>query len=197
MEEVAIWILIWFLVFGVWNGFFKWFLERLSYKKFIPRGLYFLLSFAIVYYKYENLIILHLSQLIIGFLIANFVGTLLSLNRNFYREFVKSRFFILFQSFNILFQQAMIISSIVILKNYLGIQYSHYFYGLFFTIVHLPILFFRKFKLRYLILIYCIFGGFMFSYLILNHPLGIILSFLLHFSLYIWMIYFLEDDRKM
>lgn len=197
MKEIEIWILVWFLIWGIFNGFFKWFSDRFSYKKFIPRGFFFLISFVVIYFKYESKLLPHITDLVIGFVAANIIGSILSVNKNFYKEFVKDRFFILFQSFNILFQQAMILVAFGILRNYLGHLYSHYFFGLFFLIIHLPIIFFRKMKLRYLILLYCLLGGITFSYLYTNYAMGIVYSFLIHFSLYIWMIYYVEDEKKL
>ena len=146
MKEIAVWILIWFFVWGIFNGFFRWFTQRFSYRRFVTHGFFFLLSFIVVYFKYERLLLPHIPDLIIGFVVANLIGSILSLNKNFYQTFVKDRFFLIFQSFNILFQQAMIIVSLSLLKNFIGSGYTDYIYGLFFVIVHLPIIFFKKRK---------------------------------------------------
>jgi hypothetical protein len=84
----------------------------------------------------------------------------------------------------------------VLLKKFLGNQYSDVIFGLFFVGIHFPLAFLPWAKLKYWILASCFFGGWLFSYLNFNFYYGIVYSFLIHYLLYIFEMYFLKDEEK-
>jgi hypothetical protein len=196
MKDLAIWIGIWFFIWTIFNVFFRWKTERYKSKKFMPRGLYFLGAFFVVYLLYKNLLGTYLNQIFIAFLISNFLGLSLSLNRGYYKKFSKDRFFILFQSFNILFQQSAIVTGIILLQKMMGANYKDLHFGIFFFTIHLLLVFLPWVKLKYYLVAGCFLGGWLFSYLINNFSYGLVASFTIHYFIYIWEIYYLKDEEK-
>lgn len=185
---------------GGLNIYFRWKWEILKSKKFIPRGLFFLISFLLIYYVFyyvfHSLLVNYLYKILIGLSITNAIGLFLTFDKNYYKDFVKDRFFILFQTFNILFQQSSILVAMLLLKKILGSGYSDMHFGLFFMGIHFPLAFLPWAKLKYWILASCFFGGWLFSYLNFNFYYGIVYSFLIHYFLYVLEIYFLKDEEK-
>lgn len=196
MKDLIVWIGLWFFVWGILNIYFRWKWEKYNSKKFVLRGLFFLISFFAVYYVFHFITIIYIYKIMTGLVIANFIGLFLSFDKDYYRNFTKDRFFILFQTFNILFQQASILIAMVLLKRFLGNQYSDIIFGLFFIGIHFPLAFLPWVKLKYWILASCFFGGWLFSYLNFNFHYGIVYSFLIHYLLYVLEIYFLKDEEK-
>lgn len=196
MNDLIVWIILWFLVWGSFNIYFRWKSEELKSKKFIPRGLFFLISFLIVYYVYHPLITTYLSRMLVGLLITNLIGLFLTFDKSYYKSFVKDRFFILFQTFNILFQQTSILVAMLLLKNFIGAEYKDVVFGIFFMGIHFPLAFLPWAKLKYYILASCFFGGWLFSYLNFSYTNGIVFSFLIHYLLYVLEIYYLKDEEK-
>lgn len=196
MKDLIVWTGLWFFVWGILNIYFRWKWEKYKSKKFVPRGLFFLISFFIAYYAFHSITIIYIYKILTGLVIANFVGLFLSFDKKYYKNFTKDRFFILFQTFNILYQQISILIAMILLKKYLGNQYSDIIFGLFFVGIHFPLAFLPWAKLKYLILASCFFGGWLFSYLNFNFYYGIVYSFLIHYFLYILEMYFLKDEEK-
>lgn len=196
MKDLIIWVIVWYLVWGIYNIYFRWSWEKFSSDKYLPRGLYFLLSFLIVFYVYKDIVLFHLLPLIVAFIVLNLIGLLLSFNKNYYKKFNKDRFFILFQSFNILYQQTSVVIALFLLKRLLVNNYSDLYFGLFFGTVHLPLLLLPWIKIKYPIVFGCFIIGYIFSFLIQNFNYGIILSSLLHYLFYAWQIHYLKDEEK-
>lgn len=195
MKDILYWILIWYLVWGIYNFYFRWAWEKFKSKKFIPRGLFFLASFFIVYYFFKNLLNPFMLHLTISFIVMNLIGLTLSLNKTYYHNFSKDRLFILFQSFNIIYQQASVVVGLVLIKS-LVTSYSDIYFGIFFGIVHLPLLFFKWVRLKYQVLVACFVIGCVFSFLINNFQYGVLISSLLHYLFYAWQIHYLKDEEK-
>ncbi len=196
MKDLIIWIILWFLVWGIFNVKIRWSIEKYKSKKFVWWGLYFAISFIITYFWFNILAKTYINQLIMGFIITNSLGMLLSFDRKYYESFRKDRFFILFMSFNILYQQTAILIVMLLLKNLIGNAYSNLIFGLFFIGIHFPLAFLPWSKLKYWILGGCFFGGWLFSYLNLNFYYGVVFSFLIHYLFYAWQIHYLKDEEK-
>lgn len=195
MSALIIWVVIWWIVWISWNLIRK-FLEQLQSKKYIYWGLFFLPFSILIYLYYQQYLHSYLYQLLIATVSVNFLGMFLGTDKVFYTSIRKDRFFLLFQTFCILFQQIMVVSGILLLKLYFGDEYQDYYFGIWFFVMHSPIVFAKWAKLRYLYLTLSLLGGIAFSYLINNVKYGLILSFLLHYLLYVWTIYYLKDERK-
>lgn len=190
------WTILWIVVWSVFNLKIRWFLDKFNDERYIGRGVFFLISFFLTYILYSNLITSYIPQLLLAVILVNFIGVVLSLTPKFYAKFKKDRFFILFQTFNVLFQQTMVLVSILLLKNHLGYNYNNFYYGIWFFVMHIPILFAKWSRLRYLFLIYSLFGGLIFSFLFNSLSFGIIICFLIHFIVYIWSIYYIKTDKQ-
>lgn len=196
MKELVIWSALWFGVWLVLNIYFRWKWEKLNSNKFVPRGLFFLTAFVIMFYVFQNLIEPFLKPLLIGFVISNVIGLIMTLKPKLHKRFSKDRFFLLFQSFNILFQQTSILVAILIFSNMFKTEYKSIYFGVFFIAIHFPLIFLPWAKLKYWILASCFFGGWIFSFLNLNYTNGLIVSFLIHYLLYVFEIFYLKDERK-
>src|SRR3989344_1368461 len=151
MKDLAIWIAIWIGVWGFYNLSLRWFTEIYGYRKFVPRGLFFLISFLVTYFIFQQRLTQYLPQLIVAFAISNYVGLIISINEKLHKQFTKDRFFMLFQTFDILFQQTSILILIQILDSNIKQGYADIYLGMFFFVIHSPILLFRWVKYRFLI----------------------------------------------
>ncbi len=196
MKEIIIWFVIWFFVWGILNIYFKWKWEALKSKKYVPRGLFFLFSFAVTYYVFYQRLFIFSGQLLFSLVLTNFVGIILSINKKYYSKFFKDRFFILFQSFNILFQQSSILVLMLLLKEFLGNTYNDIYFGMIFFVIHTPLLLLKWVKLKYYLLMSCFIGGWLFSYFNFSYQYGLIISFLIHYLVYVWEMYYLKDEAK-
>jgi hypothetical protein len=196
MKDLIVWIGLWFFVWGIFNAYLRWKWDAYKTKKYLPRGLFFLLAFLAIYYQFHLIISEYMVRLVLSFLLLNTIGLLLSLNRKYYQKFSKDRFYILFQSFNIFYQQTSILIAILLLKKFVGDSFSDIHFGLFFLIIHSPLAFFPWIKLKYWVLTGCFLGGYLFSYLNLSFYYGIIISSLIHYVFYAWEIYYLKDEEK-
>lgn len=196
MKEIILWSIVWFTAWAILNVYFRWSWEKLKSKKYIPRGLYFLICYFAMFILFKELVRPYLIPLTIGFLVSNFSGLFFGFDRKFYFKFSKDRYYLLFHSFNILFQQISILIAILIVKKLIGINYRDIHFGLFFVSIHFPLAFLPWAKLKYYLLAGCFIGGWLFSYLNLNFQYGITLSFLIHYFVYVWQIHYLKDEEK-
>ena len=196
MRDLIIWVITWYLIWGSFNYKVRWSLEQFRGKKYIGRGLFFLLSFVFVYFTFNKYTNSFAVQLVLATILANVVGLYLGFTKSFYNKFKKDRYFLAFQSFNVLFQQTMVVVAISMLQSFFGQDYKDYCFGIMFFVVHLPILFLPWAKLKGLYAIYSLFGGFIFSYLINNYQLGLVITFTLHYAMYVWSIYYIKDEEK-
>lgn len=196
MKDLVIWIVIWYSVWGTFNAKLRWSLEQFKSRKYIGRGLFFLFSFLGIYFLYNNILVHNSTQLLVAVVTANIIGLYFGFNQKFFKKFSKDRYFLLFQTFNILFQQAMVIVSMNIIQRLFGSSYTHYHYGTWFFLVHLPVLLLPWAKLRVLYTLYSLFAGTIFSYTISNFQYGLVVNFLFHYCVYIWTIYYIKDEEK-
>lgn len=196
MKDLIIWIVIWYIVWGTYNIYFRWSWEKFKVNKYIPRGLYFLLAFLIVFFIFKDITIFYTKGLLLSFLLLNIIGLILSFNKNYYKKFNKDRLFVLFQSFNILYQQTSVVVALFLIKRLLVNDYSDLYFGLFFGAVHLPLIFLPWIKIKYPVVFGCFIVGYIFSYLIQNYSYGITISSLLHYLFYVWQIHYLKDEEK-
>jgi hypothetical protein len=97
MSSIVVWIILWFFVWGILNIYFRWKWEKYQSKKYVPRGLFFLISFLITYYLFNSIVSVYIDRLLIGLLITNLVGLSLSFNKSYYRNFIKDRFLYFFK----------------------------------------------------------------------------------------------------
>jgi hypothetical protein len=196
MKEILIWVAVWYLIWGIYNAYLRWVWEGLRDLKYVPRGIYFFIAFIVIFVIYYNNLYVYSGLLFISLILTNVLGLLLSTTKVYYDNFKKDRFFILFQSFNILYQQTSLIALMLILKKYLGENYKDIYFGVTFFLIHTPLLFLPWAKLKYYIVIGCFFGGWLFSYLNFNYVYGLIYSFLIHYLVYVWEMYYLKDEEK-
>jgi len=144
----------------------------------------------------EKYIILNLQNLIIGTLCSVGIGLILSQTPTFYKRIRVGRYYPIFLPFNILFQQLFVVAGIYILQMMFMGRYYDFYFGILFTLVHLPVIFLKWARLRYLYLVFTLFCGTLFSFLIRNYEFGSLVSFMVHFIVYIPLIYYLRDERK-
>ena len=194
--EIILWIVFYLVVWSLFNSYFKWKIFKSGKWKCILFITFFLVSsilFDILFYK--NLAI-SIYTLICAMLISTLIGIFFSIFPPFYKHITNGRSFLLWMPSDIFLQQAMIITAISILRGYFGTGYSDLYFGLFFITIHLPILFFKWVKLRYLVVAFTFVLGFIFSYLIRSFgETGVLIAFLLHFCMYIPVFYYLRDER--
>jgi len=157
---------------------------------------FFIFAFLVNFFVFKNILIPYLWVLILGFLVSSSIGLIFS-NVKFLYKYIKSgRFFLLFHPFNILFQQSSVVIGIILLENYLHNSYQNYYFGVAFMILHFPVVFFKWAKLRWFYLAGTLLGGTLFSYLILNFSFGATLTYLIHYLIYVGIIYYLKDQNK-
>lgn len=181
------WYLIWFLIWGIFNYRFNWNLAKNKQEKYITPAIFFLSASMLLCLLFPSILLNSLYPLVTGAIFAFFLGMFFSNYYPFYKHIKNGKYFLVVLVSDILFQQIMVVLGVNFFTNF----------GLIFMTAHLPVLLLRWAKLRYLYLVLTFFGGTAFSYLILNFgTLGIIASFILHYSLYIPIFYYLKDDRK-
>lgn len=195
MNQLIIWLIVWVSVWAAWNLFFRQ-LFRGRNKQYIISGVFFLASFVAVLLLFNTYLQPFLPGLILGFLITTFIGLLSSDIKTLLTKIKSGKYFLLFHPFNILFQQAMILTAVKILNVYFGKGYHDYFFGILFMLIHVPVIFIKRAKLRYYFVALSVLGGMLFSYLIRNYTYGLTLSYLVHYFLYILFIYYLRDQNK-
>ena len=114
-----------------------------------------------------------------------------------YKDNIKSgRYYLLIHPFNILFQQLMVYLGINLLAKLLGGSYRDYFFGVVFMSIHLPVIFIKWAKFKYFYLLGAFAGGIFMSHLIRNYTVGIFLSYLIHYAVYIMIVYLLRDQNR-
>lgn len=194
--QLVIWILFYLAIWTLYNSYFKWKMYRAGKKQYLLSTIFFLLSavaFNFIFYKYTRGSI---STLILALIVSIGIGFFFSTFFPFYKHIKNGRYFLVSMPSDIFFQQLMIITAIKILSQYFGANYIDLYFGLFFALTHLPIIFFKWARLRYLIVILTLIGGTAFSYLIRNNgQTGVFASSLLHFLMYIPIFYYLRDER--
>jgi hypothetical protein len=194
--DLTFWFLIWFAIWGVFNLFVRWPLEKFKSFKFAYRGVFFLLLFALIQFVFEGYLKPFHFQILISVLLVNAFGILVGFEKIFYKNFKKDRFFLLFQTFNILLQQAMVVVALGIITDTYGESYRDLRLGLIFLVAHFPIVLLPWAKMKYYLFASTFFAGMLFSYLIRTNTFGLVISFTIHFCLYIYLINKLKDERK-
>lgn len=181
------WYLIWFVIWGVFNYKYNWNLAKTKKQRYITPTLFFVASTILLFILFPLFLSKKLYPLATGALFSIFLGIFLSNYYPFYKHIKNGRYFLIALVFDIFFQQTMVVVGVNIFSNF----------GLFFMLAHLPVLLLKWAKLRYVYLILTFFGGTAFGYLIPHFGnLGIVISFLIHYMLYVPIFYYLRDERK-
>ena len=198
MGYFLLWILTWSVIWLVFNVYFKWRFYKLKTLGYIEFAIFFSINFAIIFLLFNKFLVGSIYQLLLGLIITNVIGIVFGSVVPLYKKIKRGRYFLVFHSFDILMQQSMIVAGVLILKNSLGQNYSDFFFGGLFLLAHFPIIFLKWLKpeVRYLYLILTFLGGALFSHLIVNTTLGVTISFLAHFLIYVVLIEFIKDERK-
>ncbi|QQG41804.1 MAG: hypothetical protein HYV90_00625 [Candidatus Woesebacteria bacterium] len=194
---IAIWYVIWFLIWGIFNTRFNWKIAKTKKEKYYQTSFFFLLSSIAVYFIFENFLSKSIEPILLGFIITVGLGIFFSDYYPYYKHIKNGKYFLVSLAFDILLQQVMVVAGIKILNQYFGMNYNNLYFGVMFSAGHLPVIFLKWAKLRYFYLVLTFLGGIGFSFLINEiGGVGILISFLLHYSLYIPMFYYLQDERK-
>lgn len=198
---LVIWILFWFIGWGGWYLIPK---NRRNYiKNYVIVSIYFCGVSLILIYAFrnnlenltKNLSIFPLIILIVFFII-NFLAFFLS--NKYIRKpielvekystvhFLSMDYrYLLSKSFEIFFQQILVISLIVILHNQgLGIIWITIIFTFLFGFAHTPMLRIRKDIFGIIIFIASICSSFLFPFLILTFNYGFVYTYILHWMFY-------------
>ncbi len=196
MTYLFLWIIDWVIVWYIVNLPLKRINLTGGFRGYIIGSFYFLSATLISFRIFKNYLP-DSSKYFLPLLITIIIGILLSRTPIFYRNIKKGRYFLIFHPFNILYQQVMVVAGFSILTSIFKLQYNDFFYGLFFFIIHSPIIFIKQSKLRYYYLFFALFGGTLFSILLRDLPnTGYIYTFLIHSFAYILVVYYLKDETK-
>lgn len=190
------WILTYIVIWSLYNCYFKWKIFKSGKNETLFFILFFLISsiiFDIFFYKYLSGSVLNL---IFALIVSTVIGLFFSNYPPFYKHIKNGKYFLVWMPSDVFFQQGMIVTAVVLLKQYFGSGYLDLYFGLFFALIHMPILFFKWAKLRYLIVLFSFVLGLIFSYLIRTFGgVGAFSAFLMHFCIYIPIFYYLRDER--
>lgn len=196
--EIALWLLFWAVVWGSFNSFFKWKIEKTHSKRYFWTSIFFLICALLALLIFRTNLTGSLWPLSLAWLLTTFAGFFLSDFFPFYKRIKNGKYYLSSLPSNIFLQQIMIVIAVRIISSYFGLKYFDFYFGIFFMLMHSPIVFLKWAKLRYLYLVLTLAGGTLFSYLIKNYgEPGIFLSFIFHYFLYIPIFYYLRDERKM
>ncbi|HET7099464.1 MAG TPA: hypothetical protein VFI61_04510 [Patescibacteria group bacterium] len=196
MYLISSWFLIWFASWSLFTFKVRWLFKQSPSKAYVIRGGYFISLFVFIYVYYYQLISPFTSQLIGATIISILIGLWIRFNRTLYINVKKDKDFFAWQAFNVLFQQAMILIGILMLRIIFKENYQNYHFGIIFFLGHLPILFLPWAKLKTIYIFYSLFAGIIFSYLINNYHYGLVISFVLHYLAYVLLIYYVKDEEK-
>lgn len=194
-------LFIWFLFYGViwslYNSYFKWQIYKAGRKQYLFSMIFFLIGAVIFNFYFYTYTKSSISTLLLALIVSIGIGFFFSTFFPFYKRIKNGRYFLAALPVDILFQQSMVIVAIKILNQYVGTGYIDLYFGIFFAITHLPVLFFKWSKLRYLIVLISLGGGTLFSYFIRDYgDTGALFAFLMHFCIYVPIFYYLQDEKK-
>lgn len=195
MRPVLQWLIIWYSIWILFNLGFRWRIDKFK-NKFVFRGLFFLSGTIAVYLIYLINTRNYLGQLFLGFSIIYLVGKIFGNLKIYYSGFPKDRRFLEFQSFNVIFQQTITLSGIMLLQEYFGESFSHLHSGILYLCAHGLIIFAGWSTFRFFVLPLSFIGGAIFSYLALNFTYGVTINILLHQLVYVVWLYIVKDERK-
>lgn len=198
MPNILILIILWAIIWLSFNAFFKWKIEKTHRTKYFWTSIFFLTLTAIVIFAYLEIFTVWGWPLIGTYLFATFVGFFFSEFYPFYKHIKNGRYYLASLPSNILMQQSMVLIAWIMLNRLFFNSYQHYYLGILFMILHMPIIFLKWAKLRYLYLVLTLLAGTVFSYLYASFDkAGLVISFLIHYGVYILSFYYLKDERKM
>ena len=193
--QLALWLIIWSVTWYFFNSKIKWRASR-EQKMYINNFIYFIIAALLTFTVYSQIIASVLAKITFAFILTVTLGYYLSTASLYRKRIKKGKYFLVSVVSDILFQQMMVYVAIILLLDLYSNSYTNYYFGFFFTIVHLPVIFLKWVKLRYFYLMLTFLGGTLFSYLIINFSFGIFYTFLIHYLIYLTILYFLQDDTK-
>ncbi len=123
MKDIIIWVCIWYTIWGLSNILLKGGWVKNKQNNSLFKGLFFIFAFLFIFYFFKDNLIFHLEKLVASFIIINIIGLVLSFNKKYFKNFDKDRLFILFQSFNILYQQSSVVVVFFLIKQLIGNSY--------------------------------------------------------------------------
>lgn len=196
MDNLIILVAVWFISWGIFAFKIRWLFNDYPNIKFAIRGLYFVLIFIFIYVYFYQFVNTYSLQLITATIISICVSLLIRYNKPFFIKGEKNKNFYFWQTFNVLFQQTMVLISILLLKTKYGEDYNDYYFGIIFLLGHLPVLLISWANLKSFYIFYSLFAGIIFSFLINNFRYGLVISFMLHYLAYILLVYRVKDEEK-
>jgi hypothetical protein len=196
-----IWIVFWFVGWGVLMIIFK---KRSDYiKNFIFVSVYYLVVSFIIIFSFRNIfgeiynkmtifpLVILLVFFIINFLEFFFSNRFLTKPIKFIEKFSEVTFlrmdyrYLISKSFDILFQQLLIIVLILIMyKSGMGIILITVIFSFLFGFGHVPIIKIHKTFFGYFYLAASLFSSFLFPYLIIHFKYGFIYTYIAHWLFY-------------
>lgn len=194
MNQIIVWVFIWNLFWIIFNVLIRWNVDSAK-NKYFYRSVYFLAISGITVFYYFEILAPYLIQLFAGFAIAYAIGATLERRKSYYSKFPKDKSFIKNQAYNILFQQSMITSGILLLNQI--IPYNTYvYYGFLYMLAHTLIIFASWSTYRFIVLPLTLLAGIFFSYSLINFSNGLIINFMGHLFFYVYWLYKVKDERK-
>lgn len=194
---IIFWFVIWFLIWTVFNVRFNWKKAKTKNDKYYVTSGFFFICSAIVFLTFRSFFAGNGIYLAAGFIFSVFIGIFFSDYHPYYKHIKNGRYFLIALAFDILMQQILIVVGLKFLTQYFGVDYKNFYFGIMLVLGHLPVVFLKWAKLRYLYLVLTFFGGTLFSYLINRYlGIGITASILIHYTLYVPIFYYLRDERK-
>ena len=193
VTSLIVWFVAWFIFWGIFNGFFRWQFKTFGKLRYVLNWLFFVFTSIPLYFLLTNPLF-DVHQLSYAFFTCMTLGVILSQIPVFYKKIEKGRFFLEFHEGNILLQQLFVIAGVYFLSQYYGPNYKDSYFGIVFSLTHLPVIFLRWAKLRYLYLVFTFIAGIAFSFLIRNFQYGVFVSFIVHYCTYIFLIRYLKNE---
>jgi len=194
---LALSVFSWISVLGIFNEFFKSRIYKKGKYEFAFTDLFFITCFILTYSVFFQTLKGYITYLVLAWVTTSLFGFFLSYDYLFYKRIKKGRYYLISLPSNLLFQQTVVCATVLFINQYCTGISANLIFGAVFFVLHIPIIFCRWVKLRYLYLILAFFGGMIFSFLITNYGgFGVTLSFLVHLGFYVPIFYYLRDETK-
>ncbi len=197
MKEILIWVAVWYSVWFVWEALTRKIMIKIHDRIHILEGFHFLIASIMVIFLYNPIYQKFITQYITSVLISTvslLIIKFIAIKRN---KLIYRYDHLIFYSMCILFQQLMLFKIwSYIYPTISSTNFSHIIFGFFFFLTHLPILFIKWNSLRYFYLLSSFFGGIIFSFIFDSSQYGILLSYGIHYALYILVIPNTQDYIK-
>lgn len=177
--ELAIWTTYWYLAWYIFNLRLKPLGITYTNRPFKVIAYFFGLTIpALVVIWFINNTVLYSFIALIVVLVVNTLAIRIQ-NSD---ESTPTIRFVLAKAFEVLFQQSMfyLLLAVMIRLSAASFSQAGLYAAAFFGLTHLPLLFLKQIKLRYVYIAASFIGGLVFSYIQLRLEIGVIFTFIIH-----------------